>query len=163
MTKKRCRYYLRGHLQVLIMCNVLCLIYFTLLCVSEVLKFYITEILVKPHEDGECDITQLSLESKPNSIRLLSYLDLFILLSCVDDIQSKLFFFYCVSNRQRFLEQTLASRLIELSSAQSIFRFSIQTPDGEAVILVRTLNIIYVQYCSFWSISDTWIQNKHRS
>ncbi|XP_051722049.1 E3 ubiquitin-protein ligase E3D isoform X2 [Ctenopharyngodon idella] len=77
---------------------------------AEVLKFYITEILVKPHEDGECDIAQLSLETKPNSIR------------------------------QRFLEQTLASRLVELSSAQSIFRFSIQTPDGKPVILLWLLN-----------------------
>ncbi|KAK2903484.1 hypothetical protein QQF64_009412 [Cirrhinus molitorella] len=77
---------------------------------AEVLKFYITEILVKPHEDGECDITRLSLVSEPNS------------------------------ERQRFLEQTLASRLVELSSAQSIFRFSIQTPDGKAVILLWLLN-----------------------
>uniref|UniRef100_A0A673KYP5 E3 ubiquitin-protein ligase E3D n=1 Tax=Sinocyclocheilus rhinocerous TaxID=307959 RepID=A0A673KYP5_9TELE len=75
-----------------------------------VLKFYITEILVKPRDDGECDITQLSLESEPNS------------------------------ERQRFLEQTLASRLVELSSAQSIFRFSIQTPDDKAVILLWLLN-----------------------
>ncbi|RXN15720.1 E3 ubiquitin- ligase E3D [Labeo rohita] len=80
---------------------------------AEVLKFYITEILVKPRDDGECDLTQLSLVSKPNS------------------------------ERQRFLEQTLASRLVELSSAQSIFRFSIQTPDGKAVILVQTLNLIH--------------------
>ncbi|XP_050988336.1 E3 ubiquitin-protein ligase E3D isoform X2 [Labeo rohita] len=77
---------------------------------AEVLKFYITEILVKPRDDGECDLTQLSLVSKPNS------------------------------ERQRFLEQTLASRLVELSSAQSIFRFSIQTPDGKAVILLWLLN-----------------------
>uniref|UniRef100_A0A672S900 E3 ubiquitin-protein ligase E3D n=1 Tax=Sinocyclocheilus grahami TaxID=75366 RepID=A0A672S900_SINGR len=74
-------------------------------------KFYITEILVKPHDDGECDITQLSLESEPNS------------------------------ERQRFLEQALASRLVELSSAQSIFRFSIQTPDDKAVILLWLLNM----------------------
>ncbi|XP_073703833.1 E3 ubiquitin-protein ligase E3D isoform X2 [Garra rufa] len=77
---------------------------------SEVLKFYITEILAKPREDGECDITRLSLVSEPNS------------------------------ERQRFLEQTLSSRLVELSSAQSIFRFSIQTPDGRAVILLWLLN-----------------------
>ncbi|XP_067305420.1 E3 ubiquitin-protein ligase E3D isoform X2 [Pseudorasbora parva] len=77
---------------------------------AEVLKFYITEILVKPCEDGGCDISQLSLESKSDS------------------------------KRQRFLEQTIASRLVELSSAQSIFRFSIQTPDGKAVILLWLLN-----------------------
>ncbi|XP_056114218.1 E3 ubiquitin-protein ligase E3D isoform X2 [Rhinichthys klamathensis goyatoka] len=77
---------------------------------AEVLKFYITEILVKPGEDGGCDITRLSLEPKSDSIR------------------------------QRFLEQTLASRLVELSSAQSIFRFSIQTPDSTAVILLWLLN-----------------------
>lgn len=77
---------------------------------AEVLKLYITEILVKPGEDGGCDITRLSLEPKSHSIR------------------------------QRFLEQTLASRLVELSSAQSIFRFSIQTPDSTAVILLWLLN-----------------------
>ncbi|XP_039507291.1 E3 ubiquitin-protein ligase E3D isoform X2 [Pimephales promelas] len=77
---------------------------------AEVLKFYITEILVKPGEDGGCDITRLSLEPKSDSLR------------------------------QRFLEQTLASRLVELSSAQSIFRFSIQTPDSTAVILLWLLN-----------------------
>ncbi|KAI7789423.1 putative E3 ubiquitin-protein ligase E3D [Triplophysa rosa] len=49
-------------------------------------------------------------------------------------------FVYHVSYRQRFLEQTLASRLVELSSAQSIFRFSIQNPDGKAMILVWLLN-----------------------
>ncbi|XP_043118022.1 E3 ubiquitin-protein ligase E3D [Puntigrus tetrazona] len=71
------------------------------------LKFYITEISVKPREDGECDITRLSLVSEP---------------------------------RQRFLERTLAARLVELSSAQSIFRFSIQTPDDRAVLLLWLLN-----------------------
>lgn len=118
------------------MCNFLCLIYFTVFCVSEVLKFYVTEVLVKPREDGECDITQLRLESEPNSERLASSFDLFVLLSSVDYIQRV---FYCVSHRQRFLERTLAARLVELSSAQSIFRFSIQTPDDKAVILVQTL------------------------
>lgn len=118
----------------------MCLIYFTVLCVSEVLKFYITEILVKPRDDGECDLTQLSLVSKPNSERLVSSFGLLILLSS-DHIQWE--GFCCLSNRQRFLEQTLASRLVELSSAQSIFRFSIQTPDGKAVILVQTLNLIH--------------------
>ncbi|KAK7157217.1 hypothetical protein R3I93_008634 [Phoxinus phoxinus] len=77
---------------------------------AEVLKLYITEILVKPGEDGGCDVSRLSLEPKSDSIR------------------------------QRFLEQTLASRLVELSSAQSIFRFSIQTPDSTAVILLWLLN-----------------------
>ncbi|XP_073781072.1 E3 ubiquitin-protein ligase E3D isoform X1 [Danio rerio] len=77
---------------------------------AEVLKLYITEILVKPSEDGECDLTQLSLEPKSESVR------------------------------QRFLEQTLASRLVELSAAQSIFRFSIQSPDGKAEILLWLLN-----------------------
>lgn len=77
---------------------------------AEVLKIYITEILVKPREDGECDIAQLSLVSEPNS------------------------------ERQRFLERTLAARLVELSAAQSIFRFSIQTPDDKAVILLWLLN-----------------------
>ncbi len=62
-------------LQLLIMCSFLCLIYFTVFCVSEVLKIYITEILVKPREDGECDISQLSLVSEPNSERLASSFD----------------------------------------------------------------------------------------
>lgn len=69
------------------MCNSLCLIYFTVFCVSEVLKLYVTEVLVKPREDGECDITQLRLESEPNSERLASSFDLFVLLSSVDYIQ----------------------------------------------------------------------------
>uniref|UniRef100_A0A671PCT5 E3 ubiquitin-protein ligase E3D n=1 Tax=Sinocyclocheilus anshuiensis TaxID=1608454 RepID=A0A671PCT5_9TELE len=77
---------------------------------ERVLKFYITEILVKQRDDGECNTFLLLL------------------------------FFYRVSYRQRFLEQTLASRLVELSSAQSIFRFSIQTPDDIAVILLWLLN-----------------------
>ncbi|XP_052002716.1 E3 ubiquitin-protein ligase E3D isoform X2 [Xyrauchen texanus] len=80
---------------------------------SEVLKFYMTEILVKPSEDGQCDITQHSSLSKSISTRLA---------------------------RWGFLEQTLASRLVELSSAQSIFRFSIQTPGGKAMILLWLLN-----------------------
>ncbi len=62
-------------LQLLIMCRFLCLIYFNIFCVSEVLKIYITEILVKPREDGECDISQLSLVSEPNSERLASSFD----------------------------------------------------------------------------------------
>ncbi len=57
-------------------------------CVSEVLKIYITEILVKPREDGECDISQLSLVSEPNSERLASSFDWFVLLSSADHIQS---------------------------------------------------------------------------
>lgn len=77
---------------------------------AEVLKIYITEILVKPREDGKCDLTRLSLVSQPNS------------------------------ERQRFLERTLASRLVELSSAQNTFRFSIQNPDDRAVILLWLLN-----------------------
>ncbi|XP_036444002.1 E3 ubiquitin-protein ligase E3D isoform X1 [Colossoma macropomum] len=42
--------------------------------------------------------------------------------------------------RQEFLERALASRLFELSSAQSIFRFSIQTPGGKAMIMIWLLN-----------------------
>ncbi|XP_076827714.1 E3 ubiquitin-protein ligase E3D isoform X2 [Brachyhypopomus gauderio] len=42
--------------------------------------------------------------------------------------------------RLQFLERVLASRLLELSSAQSIFRFSIQTPDGQSVIMLWLLN-----------------------
>ncbi|XP_072534953.1 E3 ubiquitin-protein ligase E3D isoform X2 [Salminus brasiliensis] len=43
-------------------------------------------------------------------------------------------------HRQQFLERALASRLFELSSAQSIFRFSIQTPGGKAMIMLWLLN-----------------------
>ncbi|KAJ8354069.1 hypothetical protein SKAU_G00216360 [Synaphobranchus kaupii] len=39
-----------------------------------------------------------------------------------------------------FLEQTVAARLSELSSTQSIFRFSLQTPNGKAFILLWLLN-----------------------
>uniref|UniRef100_A0A3B1ISQ9 E3 ubiquitin-protein ligase E3D n=1 Tax=Astyanax mexicanus TaxID=7994 RepID=A0A3B1ISQ9_ASTMX len=66
-----------------------------------VIKFYITEIVVKQSEDEECAVTQ---------------------------------------HRQQFLERSLASRLFELSSAQSIFRFSIQTPGGKSVIMLWLLN-----------------------
>ncbi|KAA0702852.1 E3 ubiquitin-protein ligase E3D [Triplophysa tibetana] len=80
---------------------------------SEVLKLYITEILVEPSKDVKCDETSHSLVPESNSRRL---------------------------TRQRYLEQTIASRLVELSSAQSIFRFSIQNPDGKAMILLWLLN-----------------------
>ncbi|KAM9512173.1 E3 ubiquitin-protein ligase E3D isoform 1-T1 [Salvelinus alpinus] len=43
-------------------------------------------------------------------------------------------------DRSLFLEQTIAARLVELSSSQSMFRFSIQTPDGKAFILLWLLN-----------------------
>lgn len=81
--------------------------------ISEALKLYITEILVEPSEGGKFDETQHGLGPNSNSTRL---------------------------TRQRFMEQTLASRLVELSSAQSIFRFSIQSPDGKAIILMWLLN-----------------------
>lgn len=42
--------------------------------------------------------------------------------------------------RCEYLEKTLSSRLVELSSAQSIFRFSLQAPDSKAVILLWLLN-----------------------
>ncbi|XP_064198507.1 E3 ubiquitin-protein ligase E3D isoform X1 [Anguilla rostrata] len=47
-----------------------------------------------------------------------------------------------ISNQHRwlFLEQTVAARLVELSSTQSIFRFSLQTPNGKAFILLWLLN-----------------------
>nr|XP_055066802.1 E3 ubiquitin-protein ligase E3D isoform X1 [Misgurnus anguillicaudatus] len=80
---------------------------------SDVLKFYITEILVEPSENAVCYVTQPDLVPESNSTKL---------------------------TRQRFLEQSLASRLVELSSAQSIFRFSIQTPGGKAMILLWLLN-----------------------
>ncbi|XP_060778286.1 E3 ubiquitin-protein ligase E3D isoform X2 [Neoarius graeffei] len=69
---------------------------------TEVLKFYITEVVVRRSEDAEGTLSQ---------------------------------------NRQQFLERALGSRLVELSSAQSIFRFSIQTPDGKAVIMLWLLNM----------------------
>ncbi|XP_028836854.1 E3 ubiquitin-protein ligase E3D isoform X2 [Denticeps clupeoides] len=42
--------------------------------------------------------------------------------------------------RSQFLERTLAARLVELSSVQSTFRFSVQTPSGKAFILLWLLN-----------------------
>ncbi|XP_067094531.1 E3 ubiquitin-protein ligase E3D [Osmerus mordax] len=44
------------------------------------------------------------------------------------------------ASRCAFLERTLAARLLELSSSQSIFRFSIQTADQRAHILLWLLN-----------------------
>ncbi|KAK2854667.1 hypothetical protein Q7C36_006536 [Tachysurus vachellii] len=69
---------------------------------TEVLKFYITEVVVRQSEDGGYTMPQ---------------------------------------NRQQFLESVLHSRLVELSSAQSIFRFSIQTPDGKSLIMLWLLNM----------------------
>ncbi|XP_046704144.1 E3 ubiquitin-protein ligase E3D isoform X2 [Silurus meridionalis] len=69
---------------------------------TEVLKFYITEVVVRQNEDGVDTVPQI---------------------------------------REHFLERALSSRLVELSSAQSIFRFSIQTPDGTAVIMLWLLNM----------------------
>ncbi|KAJ8290894.1 hypothetical protein GJAV_G00018930 [Gymnothorax javanicus] len=43
-------------------------------------------------------------------------------------------------DRWLFLEQTVAARLVELSSTLSIFRFSLQTPNGKAFILLWLLN-----------------------
>ncbi|XP_055759292.1 E3 ubiquitin-protein ligase E3D [Salvelinus fontinalis] len=43
-------------------------------------------------------------------------------------------------DRSLFLEQTVAVRLVELSSSQSMFRFSIQASDGKAFILLWLLN-----------------------
>ncbi|XP_026858722.2 E3 ubiquitin-protein ligase E3D isoform X1 [Electrophorus electricus] len=68
---------------------------------SEVLKFYITEVVIKQSEEREFTVPQ---------------------------------------HRQQFLERALTSRLLELSSAQSIFRFSIQTPDCKSVIMLWLLN-----------------------
>ncbi|XP_061078925.1 E3 ubiquitin-protein ligase E3D isoform X1 [Conger conger] len=47
-----------------------------------------------------------------------------------------------IGNQHRwlFLEQTIAARLVELSSTQSMFRFSLQTPNGKAFILLWLLN-----------------------
>ncbi|XP_048881416.1 E3 ubiquitin-protein ligase E3D isoform X2 [Brienomyrus brachyistius] len=44
------------------------------------------------------------------------------------------------TRRHLFLEQTLAARLVELSSSQSIFRFCIQIPSGKAYVLLWLLN-----------------------
>ncbi|KAM3873599.1 E3 ubiquitin-protein ligase E3D [Diretmus argenteus] len=43
-------------------------------------------------------------------------------------------------NRSLFLEKTIASRLLELSSTQSTFHFSVQTPDERAFLLLWLLN-----------------------
>lgn len=50
-------------------------------------------------------------------------------------------------DRHAFLERTLASRLLELSNSQSIFRFSIQPPDQQACILLWLLNSDSVVVC----------------
>ncbi|KAG5271228.1 hypothetical protein AALO_G00177320 [Alosa alosa] len=42
--------------------------------------------------------------------------------------------------RLEFVEKTVSARLVELSSAQSTFRFSIQGPSGTAAILLWVLN-----------------------
>lgn len=69
---------------------------------TDVLKFYITEVVVRQTEDEAYTMPE---------------------------------------KRQQFLERALSSRLVELSSAQSIFRFSIQTPDGKSVIMLWLLNM----------------------
>ncbi|XP_054477932.1 E3 ubiquitin-protein ligase E3D [Anoplopoma fimbria] len=43
-------------------------------------------------------------------------------------------------NRSLYLEQTVAARLLELSTSMSTFHFSIQTPDEKAFLLVWLLN-----------------------
>ncbi|XP_036931530.1 E3 ubiquitin-protein ligase E3D [Acanthopagrus latus] len=43
-------------------------------------------------------------------------------------------------NRSLFVERTLAARLLGLSSSMSTFHFSVQTPDGKAVLLLWLLN-----------------------
>ncbi|KAG7469937.1 hypothetical protein MATL_G00134000 [Megalops atlanticus] len=43
-------------------------------------------------------------------------------------------------SRWLFLERTIAARLVELSSTQSMFRFSLQTPSGKPFILLWLLN-----------------------
>ncbi|XP_062848184.1 E3 ubiquitin-protein ligase E3D [Trichomycterus rosablanca] len=68
---------------------------------ADVLKFYMTEVVVRKQEDETRTIIQ---------------------------------------HRKQFLERAIASKLIELSSAQCIFRFSIQTPDGKAAIMLWLLN-----------------------
>ncbi|XP_063055675.1 E3 ubiquitin-protein ligase E3D [Engraulis encrasicolus] len=42
--------------------------------------------------------------------------------------------------RLEFVEKTVSARLVELSSAQSMFRFSLQTPSGKAAVLLWLLN-----------------------
>ncbi|XP_030640806.1 E3 ubiquitin-protein ligase E3D [Chanos chanos] len=68
---------------------------------DEVLKLYITEVVVKQNDERDGDVTE---------------------------------------ERLRFLEHTLGARLVKLSSAQSVFRFSIQTPASKAHILLWLLN-----------------------
>ncbi|XP_030012976.1 E3 ubiquitin-protein ligase E3D [Sphaeramia orbicularis] len=43
-------------------------------------------------------------------------------------------------NRSLFVERIVAARMLELSNSQSTFRFSVQTPDGKAVLLLWLLN-----------------------
>ncbi|XP_062394244.1 E3 ubiquitin-protein ligase E3D [Sardina pilchardus] len=45
-----------------------------------------------------------------------------------------------IRTRLEFVEKTVSARLVELSSGQSTFRFSIQTPTGTAAVLLWVLN-----------------------
>lgn len=47
------------------------------------------------------------------------------------------------SNRSQFVQSVLAQCLVELSSARSTFRFTIQGQDGKAYILVRKFFIYF--------------------
>ncbi|XP_053483740.1 E3 ubiquitin-protein ligase E3D [Ictalurus furcatus] len=136
---------------------------------TDVLKFYITEVVVRQSDDGEYTIPQnrqvlsnciyntpkylLHCGNVFKSVGTNFSLEVQITTQCgclsLQDCSSR---FTVVNNflfliliiflsRQQFLETALGSRLVELSSAQSIFRFSIQTPNGKAVIMLWLLNM----------------------
>ncbi|XP_066539852.1 E3 ubiquitin-protein ligase E3D [Hoplias malabaricus] len=91
---------------------------------TDVVKFYITEVVVKS-EDKQCTTIQ---------------------------------------HRLQFLERALAGRLFELSSAQSTFRFSIQTPGGKAMIMLWLLNTdaLIASFCEKARSSDSLISAADR-
>lgn len=73
-----------------------------LLYLAEILKLYITQVVVEPAVG----------DRKPDA----------------------------ALDRSRFLERTVAARLLGLSNSLSTFHFSVQTPDGKAFLLLWLLN-----------------------
>lgn len=52
---------------------------------------------------------------------------------------------FSLLDRARFLEGTIAVRLLELSNSLSTFHFSVQTPDGKAFLLVRETQNVFIK------------------
>ncbi|XP_053539156.1 E3 ubiquitin-protein ligase E3D [Ictalurus punctatus] len=115
---------------------------------TDVLKFYITEVVVRQSDDGEYTIPQnrqVLLNCICNTPKYLLHCGNVFKSGVTNfslEVQHITFLILIIFlSRQQFLETALGSRLVELSSAQSIFRFSIQTPNGKAVIMLWLLNM----------------------